>query len=82
MKNYEMEEGDSAIFNCEVNSNHAAYIYWYRIGMEGRTMVGSGNILNLHNLSRTDAALYQCQAENDLGLSKFVTHNLHIFCKY
>ena len=62
-KKYELHEGDSVTFNCEVNSNPTSYVYWYRSGIEGRTMVGSGSILNLHNLSRTDATLYQCWTE-------------------
>ena len=80
-KKYELVEGDSVTFNCEVNSNPTSYVYWYISGINGRAMVGSVDILNLYNLSRTDAALYQCQAENDLGLSKFVNHDLNILCK-
>jgi hypothetical protein len=80
-KKYELHEGDSVTFNCAVNSNPTSYVYWYRSGIEGRTMVGSGDIFYLQNMSRTDAALYQCQAENDLGLSKYLNHNLYIFCK-
>ena len=75
------EEGDSLTLNCEVNSNPAASIFWYKSGKEGRRMVGSGSMFQISDVSSKDAALYQCQAENDLGLSKLVSHELKVLCK-
>lgn len=63
-----VSEGESATLTCDVDSNPPASITWTKLGLR-KTFISSERILNLPIISRNDAGTYQCQGENNLGLS-------------
>jgi len=66
---------------CEVESNPPAVVSWRRVGGEQQAVVGNGPSLTLQPVRREQAGSYQCQAENELGLSQPATVQLDVQCK-
>ena len=73
-------EGESVTLTCDVDSNPPASVTWTKLGQ--RTLfISSERILNLPVVSRKDAGTYQCQGENNMGLSNPSTESLDVQCK-
>jgi len=64
-----VSEGESVTLTCDVDSNPPASISWTKLGTRN-SFISSDRILNLPVVSRSDAGTYQCQGENDQGLSQ------------
>jgi hypothetical protein len=75
-----LTEGSAAAvtLTCEVESNPPGVVSWRRVGGQ---VVGSGPSLTLQPVRRELAGGYQCQAENELGLSQPATVQLDVQCK-
>ncbi|XP_063709478.1 hemicentin-2 isoform X2 [Culicoides brevitarsis] len=75
----DLEEGkDSLVLRCEADANPPASIVWRRAG---RSEIASlQESLNLRPISRRDAGLYTCQAQNSVGSSE--TLSVQIDVKY
>ncbi|XDV16449.1 hypothetical protein PO909_016158, partial [Leuciscus waleckii] len=67
-------EGDSVTLNCISDSNPPAEISWFK----GGTIVGSGRIYNISNISSDDSGEYKCKSRNEHGekYSNAVTLNV------
>jgi hypothetical protein len=75
-----LTEGSAAAvtLTCAVESNPPGVVSWRRVGGQ---VVGSGPSLTLQPVRRELAGGYQCQAENELGLSQPATVQLEVQCK-
>ncbi|XDV16220.1 hypothetical protein PO909_016032, partial [Leuciscus waleckii] len=56
-------EGDSVTLNCISDSNPPAEISWFK----GGTIVGSGRIFSISNISSDDSGEYKCKSINEHG---------------
>ncbi|XDV16257.1 hypothetical protein PO909_016052, partial [Leuciscus waleckii] len=56
-------EGDSVTLNCISDSNPPAEISWFK----GGTIVGSGRIYSISNISSDDSGEYKCKSINEHG---------------
>ncbi|XDV16224.1 hypothetical protein PO909_016033, partial [Leuciscus waleckii] len=56
-------EGDSVTLNCISDSNPPAEISWIKVG----TIVGSGRIYRISNISSDDSGEYKCKSINKHG---------------
>lgn len=73
------EAKDSLILRCQADANPPANIEWRRAG---RSEVASlQESLQLRPVSRRDAGLYTCQAQNSVGSSEILSVQLDIKCE-
>ncbi|XP_016116466.1 sialic acid-binding Ig-like lectin 14, partial [Sinocyclocheilus grahami] len=59
----EIVEGVSVTLSCSSDSNPPAEISWFK----GGTIVGSGRIYNISNISSDHSGEYKCKSINELG---------------
>ena len=74
-------EGDSVTLLCESVSNPRSKVSWKRIDY-GKTLLIRDSIIHLPKVSREDAGTYQCEAENELGISQPSVQIIDVLCKY
>ena len=80
-------EGNYAIFPCSASSKPVSTFKWYRKGngtilKEGIGTPGNNGItFNMTNVRRTDAATYQCNADNGVETSDNKNVLLTVHCK-
>ena len=48
---------------------------------DGKSLLISESMIHFAKISREDAGTYQCEAENELGISQPSLQNLNILCK-
>ena len=63
-----LTEGLSVILTCQAESNPPASLSWRRLGRKVE-FPGSAASLTLGPVTRAIAGVYQCNAENELGLN-------------
>ena len=73
-------QGDSVTLTCEAVSNPPAKISWRKVGHVQSILI-SEEMLYFAKVSKTDAGTYQCQGENELGVSQPSVQNIDILCK-
>ncbi|XP_078700097.1 kin of IRRE-like protein 1 isoform X2 [Branchiostoma floridae x Branchiostoma belcheri] len=60
-------EGQSVQLSCHVNSSPVTHVTWTRLtNGEPTDIAHSSDVLHMTNVSRTDAGLYECQADNGI----------------
>ncbi|ROJ08958.1 B-cell receptor CD22 [Anabarilius grahami] len=59
----EIVSGDSVTLNCSSDSNPPAEISWFK----GETLVRSGRIFSISNISSDHSGEYKCRSRNKLG---------------
>ena len=75
-----LSEGESVLLTCDVDSNPPASITWNKLGPR-KTFISSERNLTIPVISRSHAGTYECQAENNLGLSNPSTQIVDVQCK-
>lgn len=77
----DLEEGkDNLVLRCEADANPQASIVWRRAG---RSEIASlQEALQLRPISRRDAGLYTCQAQNSVGTSETLSVQIDVKCKF
>uniref|UniRef100_A0A672LLG6 Ig-like domain-containing protein n=1 Tax=Sinocyclocheilus grahami TaxID=75366 RepID=A0A672LLG6_SINGR len=73
----EIVEGDSVALTCSSDSNPPAEISWFK----GGTLVGSGRIYNISNISSDHSEEYKCKSRNKLGEKYSDAVTLNITCE-
>ncbi|XP_035685734.1 hemicentin-2-like [Branchiostoma floridae] len=72
-------EGQSAQLSCHVNSSPVTHVTWARLTNGKPTDIAhSSDVLQLKNVSRTDAGLYECRADNGIKPSAAATVMLDV----
>ena len=74
-----LAEGSTVVLSCSAESNPIASISWRRAGGPVLTTESS---FTIQSVSRDSAGVYECVAENVLGLSKPSSVNIQVQCKY
>ena len=73
-------KGDSVSLTCEAVGNPPPVISWRKVS-SGQSLI-NGETLYFARVSLEDAGTYQCQAENELGISQPSLQNIDILCMY
>uniref|UniRef100_A0A672LDA5 Ig-like domain-containing protein n=1 Tax=Sinocyclocheilus grahami TaxID=75366 RepID=A0A672LDA5_SINGR len=73
----EIVEGVSVTLSCSSDSNPPAEISWFK----GGTIVGSGRIYNISNISSDHSGEYKCKSINELGKKYSDAVTLNVMCE-
>ncbi|XP_016113735.1 B-cell receptor CD22-like [Sinocyclocheilus grahami] len=73
----EIVEGVSVTLSCSSDSNPPAEISWFK----GGTIVGSGRIYNISNISSDHSGEYKCKSRNQHGEKDSDAVTLNVMCE-
>ncbi|XP_059497258.1 hemicentin-1-like [Stegostoma tigrinum] len=65
----EVKDGDRVSLNCNSRSNPEAVYTWFKDNVNRAAHKGTGKVLTIRSISRTDSGDYYCKAENWIGAS-------------
>uniref|UniRef100_A0A672LJ41 Si:dkey-27j5.7 n=1 Tax=Sinocyclocheilus grahami TaxID=75366 RepID=A0A672LJ41_SINGR len=74
----EIVEGDSVTLSCSSDSNPPAEISWFK----GGTIVGSGRIYSISNISSDHSEEYKCKSRNQHGETYSDAVTLNVMCEF
>ena len=74
-----LSEGESVSLSCTTDSNPPASVTWRK---SGGSMLTSQASFTISEVSKESAGVYECVAENILGLSEPSTVSIKVKCKY
>lgn len=75
----EIVENISVILICSSDANPAANYTWYKEG--GQTPLSTTKQLSLPSIRPSDSGVYNCTAENELGIRKSKHLRINVKCE-
>ena len=79
-----VNEGKTAVLNCKADGNPTPRVTWSKKNSSlpvGRNVVEPSSALIMRNVTKEDAGIYTCSAQNTLG-SVNASTQLNVQCKY
>ncbi len=73
------EQKDSVTMRCLAESNPPAKVWWEKEGVNG--VVSPHGEISISPVTRSNAGIYKCVAQNALGLSEPAFVELSVNCK-
>lgn len=76
-------KGTIVSFECKANGNPSPVVQWSKKDgiLSSGLQVQTGYLLNLNDVQRQDAGVYQCTASNGIGQPVTGEMRLHVLCK-